>query len=133
MLFVAEFSFDPTKSVDKLPLRLSLPKLSPKSNENVTFYVKSTTIGEKNLNVRFSFTMMRDKSIASVKCETLKLSVIKPFEIATNFLSVIFESVEKFYVGEKFLIVPTINCLSPQPVIVVNTLLEFVSHKLFFS
>lgn len=122
----------PTKSVDKLPLQLNLPELTPKSNQDITFYVKSTTIGERNLNVRFSFIMKREKSIASVKNEILKLSVINPFEITTNFLSIIFNGITKFYVGEKFLVVPTINCLSPQPVVIVNTLLEFVGCNLFY-
>lgn len=130
----AEFSLNPVTQLDKLPLKLNLSDLSAKSNQTVTFYVKSNSIGERNLYIKFSFTMEREKSIASVKMETLKLSIIKPFEVTNNFFSMMFENITKFYVGENLILSPTINCLSPQPIIIESTVLDFVRLlKILFS
>lgn len=101
----------------------------PRDCQNVTFYVKSNTISDRNLYVKFTFIMERDKSIASVKTATLKIPVIKPFEVSTKFLSVLFDDLTKFYVGERFVLLNTLTCLSPQPIIIESTSFEFVSSN----
>lgn len=88
--------------------------------------MKAHTIGERNLNVKFSFIMEREKLIASVKMEILKIQVIKPFEVKTNFLSIMFQEISKFYVREKFIVMPTIACLSPKPITIQETILNLV-------
>ncbi|KRT86775.1 hypothetical protein AMK59_2592 [Oryctes borbonicus] len=87
--------------------------------------MRTHKVGERTLNCKASFTLDGKQPIASIKIETVNVSIVKPFEITTKYMSMLFECINKFYVEEEFVIMPIINCLSPWPIIIENSSLDF--------
>lgn len=110
-----------------MPLLVKFEKLLPSEEVTLKFFLRTHKVGERTLNCKASFILDGKQPIASIKTETVNISIVKPFEITTKYMSMLFESIIKFYVGEEFVIMPIINCLSPWPIIIENSSLEFVS------
>lgn len=58
----------------------------------------------------------------------MKIPVIKPFEVSAEILSMKFEQIQKCYAYDSFILSPTIQILSPWPIIIHHTTLELVSR-----
>ncbi|KAK9736185.1 Gryzun, putative Golgi trafficking [Popillia japonica] len=121
----AEFSLSTQFKLEKLPLLVKFEKLLPSEEVTLKFFLRTHKVGERTLNCKASFILDGKQPIASIKTETVNISIVKPFEITTKYMSMLFESIIKFYVGEEFVIMPIINCLSPWPIIIENSSLEF--------
>ena len=128
--FLAEFSTNSSGIPDKLPIALNLPS-SLQKHEKCTgnFYLRAHKVVENIIEVKISYTLDRDKPVISIKTETIIVPVVKPFEITTKFLSSLMEEVSQFYVGEEVGVMPSIRCLSPWPIVIESTAMEFVSFS----
>ncbi|KAI4461539.1 hypothetical protein MML48_5g00002769 [Holotrichia oblita] len=120
-----EFSLSTQFKLEKLPILVKFEKLIPSEEVTLKFFLRTHKVGERTLNCKASFILDGKQPIASIKTETVNISIVKPFEITTKYMSMLFESINKFYVGEEFVIMPVINCLSPWPIIIENSSLDF--------
>lgn len=57
------------------------------------------------------------------------LAVKKPFEVATQFYTTLFEPLTNGFVNEPFIIMPHITCVSPWPINILSTSIELVSSQ----
>lgn len=48
------------------------------------------------------------------------------FDISVTYMSSRFEPISKVYIGEPFMVVPNIKCLSPWPILIENTSFQLV-------
>jgi len=55
------------------------------------------------------------------------LAVKKPFEVATQFYTTLFEPLTKGFINEPFIIMPHITCVSPWSINILSTSIELVS------
>lgn len=85
--------------------------------------MRAHKIGDRNIYIRATFVL--DGIVPSLTETTLQISVVKPFEIATRYLTGMFEDAAKLYADEEFVAMPVINCLSPWPIIIEDTKLEY--------
>ncbi|RZC34292.1 trafficking protein particle complex subunit 11 [Asbolus verrucosus] len=123
---VAEFSTTSSGIPEKLPLLLKLPNSLKKQEKcSGSFYLRAHKVIENILEVKISYTLDRDKPVISIKTETIIVPIVKPFDINTKFLSTLMEEISQFYVGEEIGVMPTLRCLSPWPIIIESTSIEF--------
>lgn len=128
--FLAEFSANSNGLPEKLPLTLKLPSSLKKHEKlSISFYLRAHTLVENIIDVNISYTLDQDKPVISMKTQSIIVPVVKPFDITTKFLSSLMEDVSQFYVGEQIGIMPTLRCLSPWPIIIENTSIEFVRSQ----
>lgn len=81
---------------------------------------------ENHIEVKISYTLDREKPVISIKTETIIVPVVKPFEISTKFMSTLMEEISQFYVGEEVGVMCSLRCLSPWPIIIEHTSIEYV-------
>ncbi|KAH0955604.1 hypothetical protein HN011_000445 [Eciton burchellii] len=87
-----------------------------------TIYIRAHKIGDRNILIKADYS--RPEQIRGSKELTYSLTVKKPFEIATQFYTTLFESLTKGFVNERFIIMPHITCISPWPINILNTSIE---------
>lgn len=113
--------------VQKLPLTITIDSLPISEQKEISFCVRTFKVGEKNVIAKVSYLLESDKNIASIKEEPFVIPVIQPFDVNTKFLSTLLEDIQKCYIGEEFAVMPVLRCLSPWPIIIEETAVEFVS------
>jgi hypothetical protein len=64
-----------------------------------------------------------------VKEELISVPVVKPFDITAKFFSLKFEPIAKTFAKEPFIVMPHVNCASPCPLIIEDTVVELVSFR----
>lgn len=64
--------------------------------------------------------------IACVKTVEITIDVVIVFDVSISYMSSKFEPVSKVYLGEPLIVVPSIKCLSPWPILIENTLFQLV-------
>lgn len=116
--------------VQKLPLAITVDSLPISEQKEISFCVRTFNVGGKHVIVKVLYLLESDQNIASTKEETFLIPVIKPFDVNTKFLSTLLEDIQKCYIGEEFAVMPVLKCLSPWPIVIEQTSVEFVS--LFF-
>lgn len=91
-----------------------------------TFYLKCNRICTNIIQVKLSYfiDLPEVTKLECVKEFTIKIPVVKPFEISANFLSMSFKPIAKCFVEDPFIIMPQIKIVSPWDLIIVNTELE---------
>lgn len=114
-----EFSRQADRSAEKLPIAFHHDERAP----SFTLCMRAHKIGDRNIYIRATFVL--DGIVPSLTETTLQISVVKPFEIATRYLTGMFEDAAKLYADEEFVAMPVINCLSPWPIIIEDTKLEY--------
>ena len=56
------------------------------------------------------------------------LPVVTPFEVATQFYTMQFESLTKGFIDEPFIMMPHITCTSPWAIDIIDSSIELVSE-----
>ncbi|XP_018405542.1 PREDICTED: trafficking protein particle complex subunit 11 isoform X1 [Cyphomyrmex costatus] len=85
-------------------------------------YIRAHKIGDRNIIIKADYT--RPEQIRGSKELTYSLAVKKPFEVATQFYTTLFEPLTKGFVNEPFIIMPHITCVSPWPINILSTSIE---------
>lgn len=113
---------------------MQLQKDQLKTSEifSTKIYVRCHTIGSRSVGIKITYLLKSEKPVASIKEEIINIPVVKPFDISTKFLTMRFGEISKFYVGEPFILMPVISCLSQWPITIQDTILEFVSFLFLF-
>ncbi|KAL0106721.1 hypothetical protein PUN28_015336 [Cardiocondyla obscurior] len=85
-------------------------------------YIRAHKVGDRNILIKADYT--RFEQIKGNKEITYSLVVKKPFEVATQFYTTLFEPLTKGFVNEPFIIMPHITCVSPWPINILSTSIE---------
>lgn len=121
-----EFSVDSKRF--SLPHIVNVKSLALAEQHSLTFYVKFKNPEKRTLNIKISYMLGTEKAIACTKEDTMTIETVNPFEVEVKYLSSLLEDISKCYVGEDFGVMPVLKCLSPWPVFIENTTLDFVSR-----
>lgn len=68
-------------------------------------------------------------TIACVKDVEIVINVVIVFDISVTYMSSKFEPVSKVYLGEPLMMMPSIKCLSPWPILIENTSFQLVTFN----
>lgn len=102
------------------------------STSDLTVYVRSYTIGTRNVHIRTCYLLLGSVEVASEISKSIQLPVEMPFEITVKCVSMLCKNISKLYVGEDFAIMPTIKSSSPWDIEIVGTWVELVLEKNIF-
>ncbi|KAL0272315.1 UNVERIFIED_CONTAM: hypothetical protein PYX00_005340 [Menopon gallinae] len=107
--------------------KLSIPvnDIPDSQSENVVFYLRGHRSGIRNLSVKFWYGTNASNQNDKYFVETLvTVPVIKPFDVSTEILSMKFEQISKCFYKDPFILSPTVQILSPWPIIIHHSSLE---------
>ena len=94
-------------------------------------YVRAHKIGNRNFTVKLEYTKSEQtKGVTEIK---YSLCVVKPFEITTQFYTMLYEPLTKGFINEPFFMMPHITCTSPWPIKIIETSVELVSIFYFIK
>lgn len=122
-----QFSSLPSMQPEKLPINLPVSQtLEKDSRIRTSIFIRAFNPEICNIHVKITYTLDSDKPVISIKNEMIILPVVQPFEITTTYVSVLMQEIHKFYAGEEFGVMPLIKFLSPWPIHIENTSIEFL-------
>ncbi|XP_025834501.1 trafficking protein particle complex subunit 11 isoform X2 [Agrilus planipennis] len=121
-----EFCLNTAAKSELLPLNIGLPDLKVGESKSINLYIRGHKAGQRTVVFKVSYVLESDRSGTSISEDTLHVPFVKPFEINTKFSNTLFEDISKFYVDEEFVVTPIINCVSPWPIVIENTSLDFM-------
>ncbi|XP_034951307.1 trafficking protein particle complex subunit 11 [Chelonus insularis] len=87
-----------------------------------TVYVRSHQVSKKNFSIRIDY--VNEEGIKRSKELTYSLSIVKPFDVTTQFYTKLFEPLTKAFVNEPFIMMPHVVCTSPWPIEILDTSVE---------
>lgn len=108
------------------PLRIPVGSIKKCSNHQTTFYLKTNRTATTTVQIKVSYIIDLPE-ILKLECAkdfTTKITVIKPFEVTTNFVSMNFRPTSKCFVDDPFIVMPQMKILSPWELLIVDTELE---------
>ncbi|XP_057320612.1 trafficking protein particle complex subunit 11 [Microplitis mediator] len=115
-----ELSLDMSDKQSAITIELkSLDKNNPVEQ---TIYVRSHQVSTRNFLVKIDYAA--DDDIKRSKEITYSLSVVKPFDVTTQFYTQLFEPLTKAFVNEQFIVMPHVVCTSPWPILILDTSVE---------
>lgn len=150
VLIPAELCFDVGEE-SSLPLTLSVGSLSSQSKFKKVFFLRSTKVMSSTVMMKITYIITANdsnkseanivmenkaaeqgdlsdnKKMACFKEHPIKVTVVKPFDLSYKFVTMRFESLDKCFGGDPFIIMPQIKVLSPWPILIADTLLEMVN------
>lgn len=123
-----EFSSAETLRAEREPLALPLPPtLEAGGVATGRLWLRASQPETQAVSVRISYSLAGEGHVVCVKNDAFTLRVVQPFEVTAQFLSGMMQPVRKFYAGERFAVMPLVRFLSPWPISVQDTALQFVS------
>lgn len=87
-------------------------------------YFRAHKIGTRSFMLKLDYLMNEQKK--STDSFLLNISVVKPFEITTQFYTMLYEPLTKGFINEPFFMMPHITCTSPWPIKIIGTSIELV-------
>lgn len=66
------------------------------------------------------------KKMACFKEHSIKITVVKPFDITSKYVTMRFEDIDKCFYNDPFIAMPQAKVLSPWPVVILDSHLEVV-------
>ncbi|KOB67024.1 Uncharacterized protein OBRU01_20427 [Operophtera brumata] len=110
------------------PLKLEVATISLHSSYSSVFYLKTNRTATASVQIKVSYVidLPEISKLECVKDFTTKITVIKPFEVSTNFLAMNFKPITKCFVDDPYIVMPQITILSPWDLLIVDTELELV-------
>lgn len=124
-----EFCLNLEESQNKFPHIVKVQNLLLDGQVCLKFYVKLKTTEEKKIKIKISYMLECEKSIACTKEDMVAIEAVNPFNTEVKYLSSLLEDISKCYVGEDFAVMPILKCVSPWPIVIEDTALEFVCLK----
>lgn len=110
------------------PLKILASDIDCSSSYSNKFYLKTNRTATTTVQIRVSYVINLPE-ISKLECTkdfTTKITVIKPFEVLTNFVTMNFKPITKCFVDDPFVVMPQIKILSPWDLLIVDTDLELV-------
>lgn len=108
------------------PLIIPVGSISKSSTNTTSFYLKTNRTATSTVQIKVSYNidLPEISKLECVKDFTTKITVIKPFEVSTNFVAMNFKPISKCFVDDPFIVMPHIKILSPWDLLIVDTELE---------
>lgn len=116
---LTELSLNAKEKESNLSVEVNL--MENKSVERI-FYFRAHKIGMRSFMINLDYTMNEQNK--SSEQLTINVGVVKPFEITTQFYTMLYEPLTKGFINEPFFIMPHINCTSPWPIKILGTSIE---------
>ncbi|CAH0589974.1 unnamed protein product [Chrysodeixis includens] len=110
------------------PLKIQVGGINTGNSYSNTFYLKTNRTATATVQIKVSYIIDLPE-ISKLECTkdfTTKITVIKPFEVTTNFVAMNFKTISKCFVDDPFIVMPQIKILSPWDLLIVDTELEVV-------
>lgn len=109
-----------------VPLKVSAGTVAKNASYSNTFYLKSnrTTSTTVQIKVTYIIDLPETPKLECIKDFITQVTVIKPFEVTTQFFAMNFKSITKCFVDDPFIVMPQIKILSPWDLLIVDTELE---------
>lgn len=110
------------------PLQIKAGAIHKASQYSISFYLKTNRTATATVQIKVSYLIdLPDISkLECVKDFSTKITVIKPFEVSTNFVAMNFKPISKCFVDDPFIVMPQIKILSPWDLLIVDTELELM-------
>lgn len=110
------------------PIKIPVGTININSSHTNSFYLKTNRTATTTVQIKVSYiiNLPEISKLECVKDFTTKITVIKPFEVSTNFAAMNFKPITKCFVDDPFIVMPQIKILSPWDLLIVNTELEVV-------
>lgn len=124
---VTELSLKEAESQTQ-PLKINIDNICKNSNYSNIFYLKTnrTTTTTVQIKVSYFIDLPEISKLECVKDFTTKITVIKPFEVNTNFVAMNFKPISKCFIDDPFIVMPQIKILSPWDLLIMDTELELI-------
>ncbi|XP_051176751.1 trafficking protein particle complex subunit 11 [Leptopilina boulardi] len=85
-------------------------------------YFRAHKIGIRSFMIKLDY--LKNDQKKSTEPLMLDVSVVKPFEITTQFYTMLYEPLTKGFINEPFFMMPHITCTSPWPIKIIGTSIE---------
>lgn len=110
------------------PLKVEVASISLHSSLSSLFYLKTNRTATASVQIKVSYVidLPEISKLECVKDFTTKITVIKPFEVSTNFLAMNFKPITKCFVDDPYIVMPQIKILSPWDLLIVDTEIELL-------
>lgn len=110
------------------PLTVLVGNLAQSSTHSNKFYLKTNRIANITIQIKVSYVidLPEISKLECIKDFVTKITVIKPFEVMTNFVAMNFKPITKCFVDDPFIVMPQIKNLSPWKLLIIDTELELV-------
>ncbi|CAD6215592.1 GSCOCG00000404001-RA-CDS [Cotesia congregata] len=115
-----ELSLDMSDKQNSIALKFEL--LNNENPIEQIIYVRSHQVTTRNFIIKIDY--ITDDQIERSKEITYSLSIVKPFDVTTQFYTQLFEPLTKAFVNEPFIVMPHIICTSPWPIRILDTSVE---------
>ncbi|XP_021190379.2 trafficking protein particle complex subunit 11 [Helicoverpa armigera] len=110
------------------PLNIQVGTIDVSGSHVNTFYLKTNRTATTTVQIKVTYIIDLPE-ITKLECTkdfSTKITVIKPFEVSTNFVAMNFKPIAKCFVDDPFIVMPQIKILSPWDLLIVDTELEVV-------
>ncbi|XP_066143332.1 trafficking protein particle complex subunit 11 [Euwallacea fornicatus] len=122
-----EFSSVPEMRLEKLPFLLQTPRnMDPNAKTMTSLFLRANKPEIKKISIQITYTLDSEKPVISIKNEEIVLPVVQPFEVNTRFVSMMMQTIQKFYAGEHFWVMPLVEVQSPWPICIEDSTVEFL-------
>lgn len=109
-----------------LQIPLDSSQVSSQASSTSKFYLKSNRSATITVQIKVSYVVDLPE-VSTLECAkdfTVKITVVKPFEVTANFVAMNFKPITKCFVDDPFIVMPQIKILSPWDLVIVDTELE---------
>ncbi|XP_011496669.1 PREDICTED: trafficking protein particle complex subunit 11 [Ceratosolen solmsi marchali] len=96
--------------------------IEPTSSVEQVVFVRAHNVGDRNFLIKAEYSRCRKKKDS--KEITYSFSVVKPFEVSTQFYTILYEPLTKGFIDEPLFIMPHIVSTSPWPIKIEDTSIE---------
>ncbi|XP_014236114.1 trafficking protein particle complex subunit 11 [Trichogramma pretiosum] len=112
-------------------IAVDIDSIKADSSFQQTLYVRSHNTGEKTIEIKVSY--LRQGQNRDSKITLYQFSIVKPFDVSTQFYTMLYEPLSKAFVNEPLFIMPHITCTSPWPIQIESTSIELASSMIMES
>ncbi|XP_014211822.1 trafficking protein particle complex subunit 11 isoform X2 [Copidosoma floridanum] len=85
-------------------------------------YVRSHNVGDRNFMIKVDY--LRSNKKKDSKESIYSLCVVKPFDVSTQFYTMLYEPLTKAFIGEPLFLMPHITSTTPWPIEIEDTSIE---------
>ncbi|XP_024945200.1 trafficking protein particle complex subunit 11 [Cephus cinctus] len=111
-----------TMTSKQTPVAVEFTSIDKDHSVQQIVYVKAHKVGDRNLVIKVDYSITEQ-----VKCSKeliYTFSVMKPFEVTTQFYTVLFQPLTKGFINDPFIMMSHITCISPWPITILSTSIE---------
>ncbi|KAG7196538.1 hypothetical protein KM043_018560 [Ampulex compressa] len=101
---------------------IAIGQLEKNSCTSQIIYIRAHKVGDRSISIKLEYSRL--ERIKGSKELLYSLPVLKPFDVATQFYTTLFEPLTKGHIGEPFIMMPHVTCTSPWPIKILDTFIE---------